>query len=79
MWERQHCSSVFPQVRLFISLLVPQISSEFYRAQVTYLDGNALFVAGLISVGAWKPGLHVKVSRSPLHLLPGRLPGLREG
>jgi len=35
----------------FGALLVPDISSEFYKAQVTYLDGTPLLLAGLISTG----------------------------
>ncbi|CAK9015418.1 Uncharacterized protein SCF082_LOCUS12748 [Durusdinium trenchii] len=36
---------------LFATLLVPEISSAFYRAQVSYFDGTGLLVAGLISTG----------------------------
>ena len=42
-------------LRSFGALLVPDISSEFYKAQVTHLDGTPLLLAGLISTGQ---GLH---------------------
>ena len=38
-------------VRSFGALLVPDVSLEFYRAQVTYLDGAPFFLAGLVSTG----------------------------
>lgn len=42
---------IWPPPRSFGALLVPDISSEFYKAQVTYLDGTPLLLAGLISTG----------------------------
>lgn len=44
-------SAFGPPPRSFGALLVPDISSEFYKAQVTYLDGTPLLLAGLISTG----------------------------
>jgi len=38
-------------LRSFGTLLVPDVSLEFYRAQVTYLDGTPLLLAGLLSTG----------------------------
>lgn len=44
-------TTLFIVLASFGTLLVPDVSLEFYRAQVTYLDGTPLLLAGLLSTG----------------------------